>query len=254
MFCGPGENRDNNGKLGDEQVNKKLVMMMAAAGLVTFAGTFAIAWFTRTVPAVQHEGPDESIVADSSANLTLPEPGKSASRAVGDVGLKMKRAITEKQLKNLIYDIQQKMQEYNNKLKNLEVREHRLQVAHNLIEDDIEELNNLRIKLATTVATLKSERDKLLKSRIEIAQAEKANLETTAATFDMMKPDKACKIVANLTKMQSAGGRANFDDAVKILHYMKERTKAKLLAELVNSEPELAAVLCQRLKQIIEKE
>jgi flagellar motility protein MotE (MotC chaperone) len=43
-----------------------------------------------------------------------------------------------------------------------------------------------------------------------------------------------------------------FDDAVKILHYMGERTKAKLLAELVNTEPKLAASLCERLKQINE--
>jgi hypothetical protein len=39
---------------------------------------------------------------------------------------------------------------------------------------------------------------------------------------------------------------------VKILHYMTERTKAKVLAELVTSEPQLASLLCQRLKQISE--
>jgi hypothetical protein len=39
---------------------------------------------------------------------------------------------------------------------------------------------------------------------------------------------------------------------VKILHYMTERTKAKLLAEMVNSEPKLTAALCERLKQIAE--
>jgi flagellar motility protein MotE (MotC chaperone) len=44
------------------------------------------------------------------------------------------------------------------------------------------------------------------------------------------------------------------DDAVKILFYMTERTKAKLLAEMVTSEPKLAAILCQRLKRIVEQE
>jgi hypothetical protein len=34
---------------------------------------------------------------------------------------------------------------------------------------------------------------------------------------------------------------------------MTERTKAKLLAELVTSEPKLAAVLCERLKEIVEQ-
>jgi hypothetical protein len=42
------------------------------------------------------------------------------------------------------------------------------------------------------------------------------------------------------------------DDAVKILYYMTERTKAKLLAEIVTGEPKLAALLCQRLKLISE--
>jgi len=42
------------------------------------------------------------------------------------------------------------------------------------------------------------------------------------------------------------------EDAVKILYYMGERTKAKLLSEMVNSEPKLAAVLCEKLKRIVE--
>ena len=42
------------------------------------------------------------------------------------------------------------------------------------------------------------------------------------------------------------------DDAVKILHYMTDRTKAKVLAELSTAEPKLAAYFCQKLKQITE--
>jgi hypothetical protein len=33
---------------------------------------------------------------------------------------------------------------------------------------------------------------------------------------------------------------------------MTERTKAKLLAEMVNTEPQLTAVLCQKLKKVVE--
>jgi hypothetical protein len=51
-------------------------------------------------------------------------------------------------------------------------------------------------------------------------------------------------------EVDSGGG--GFDEAVKILHYMTERTKAKLLAELATSEPKLAAAMSRRLKQIIE--
>ncbi len=230
-------------------MNKKLIIMIAAAGLVSFAGAFAFAWLTKPAPAGGREISQEPTVADQGAELTLGQPGAFA----GTIGGKMKRVMTEKQLKSLVYDIRAKMQEYGDKLKSLRVREQRLQMAHNLIKNDIEELNNLRIELASAVAKLRSERDKLLKSRVEIAQAEKANLMLIAATYDKMKAEGASEILTNLSKMQTGKGD-NLDDAVKILHYMTERTRAKLLAELTTSEPQLAALLCQRLKQIIVEE
>ena len=235
-------------------MNKKLIIMIAVAGLVSFAGAFAFAWFTKTTPASRGDESSESTVARGKSELNLLQPEVAATGTVGTVGDKMKKAMTEKQLKSLIYDIQEKMQEYNDKLQNLQVREQRLQIAHSLIRNDIEELNNLRIELASTVASLKSERDKLHKSRVEIAQAEKANLISIAATYDKMNAASASKILTNMSKTQYGKGSNNLDDVVKILHYMTERTKAKLLAELVTSEPKLAAVLCRRLKQIVEKE
>jgi len=89
---------------------------------------------------------------------------------------------------------------------------------------------------------------------VEIAKSEKANLMSTAATYDKMAPASASKILVSLSKMQTASGGSNLDDPTKILHYMGERTRAKLLAELATSEPKLAAILCQKLKQIVEKD
>ena len=110
------------------------------------------------------------------------------------------------------------------------------------------------------IAGLKEERDKLLKTRLEISQAEKANLTTIATAYDKMDASSASKILASMCTGDVTGKQAGqvrlwasgFDDAVKILRYMSERTKAKLLAELVNTEPKLAAALCERLKQITE--
>ena len=235
-------------------MNKKLIIMTAVVGLVSLAGAFAFAWFTKTAPASQGDEPSEPAVAKRQDELNLLQPEATVIGSGGAVGNKMKKALTEKQLKSLIYDIQEKMQGYNNKLQSLQVREQRLQIAQSLIKNDIEELNNLRTELASTVASLKSERDKLLKSRVEIAQAEKANLISIAATYDKMKAAPASKILVNISRTQDGKGSYNLDDAVKILHYMTDRTKAKLLAELVTSEPKLAAALCQRLKQIVEKE
>lgn len=134
-------------------------------------------------------------------------------------------------------------------------------MTQDVLKEDIENLNTLRIELTSIIANLKSERDELHKSRLEIGQTEKTNLVSIAATYDKMDVTGASKIFTNMcaaqdtSEMQAieAGNvSSSFDDAVKILHYMTERTKAKLLAELATSEPALAAALCQRLKQIVE--
>ncbi|MHC4259622.1 MAG: zinc ribbon domain-containing protein [Planctomycetota bacterium] len=237
-------------------MSKKFIVIIAAGGLASFAAAFSIALLTqKTVPVSQQSGLDGSTVAGGVAtNLMGAQPGVTAGEGVGNIGLTMKGAITEKQLKTLVYDIQEKMKEYNEKLRQLQTREQRLEITQDLIKADIEELNNLRVELASTVARLKSERDKLINSRVEIAKAEKTNLMSTAATYDKMPSASAGKILVSLSKMQTSGGGINLDDPARILHYMTERTRAKLLAELATSEPKFAAALCQRLKQIVEKE
>jgi chromosome segregation ATPase len=245
---------------GDKPVNKKLIIMIAAAGLVSFTGTFILAWLTKkTAPQDQSHQISGPTLTGQKTELKVPQsetdtrvgsvigsPSPSEGRGSQEA---VKKAMTEKQLKNLVYEVREKINEYNNKLQDLERREQRLQGVQNTLKEDIEELNNLRIELASTIAGLKSERDKLNKSRIEIAETERDNLISIASAYDKMDAASAGKI---LTKMsQTENGSDN--DAVKILHYMAERTKAKLLAELVTSEPALAACFCQKLKQIVER-
>jgi len=238
-------------------VSKKLIIITAAAGLVSFAGAFVLGWLNKPPLA---SGPDESgqpTLAGGGAVPELPQPGAGVIGAVGTASDIEKKAMTEKQLKNLVFEVREKVQEYNNKLLDLEVREQRLQMAQDTLKQDIENLNDLRIELATIVANLKDERDKLLKSTLEVAQTEKANLVLIAASYDKMDASSAGKIMISLCTSQTQPDKVDsqssgFDEAVKILYYMTERTKAKLLAELTNTEPRLAAFLTQRLKQIVE--
>ena len=72
-----------------------------------------------------------------------------------------------------------------------------------------------------------------------------------AATYDKMNATGAADIFTNMSKMDTSESRG-LDDVVKILHFMNDRTKAKVLAEMVNTEPKLAAVLSQELKRIKE--
>lgn len=220
---------------------KKLILTIAA-GLISFGAMFAVAWFTAKAPAVAK--------AESPADKSTSAPKLPSPRALDEETEKrMRRAMTENQLKSLVYEVRERIQEYDEKLAGLRSREQRIGVAHRELKKDVGELNNLRVELASTIARLKEERSKLEKSRIEIAKTEQSNLMSIAATYDKMDPLPASTILTNMSKAQS--GSPN--DAIKILYYMGDRTKAELLAELANAEPSLAAYFCQKLKQMVEK-
>jgi hypothetical protein len=223
--------------------------MIAAAGLISFAGTFAFGWLTKK-PTPQAQSPEAKQTAPvQQAGLKLAQPQMpTVDGAAADD--KMKTAMTEKQLKELIYEVREKIKEYDYKLQELGMREQKLQTTQETFKKDIKELDNLRIELASTVSSIKSEQDKLLKSRIEIANIEKSNLVSIAATYDKMDAAQAGKILSNMNQVKNN----NADDAVKILYYMSERTKAKVLASIAETEPEISASFCQKLKQISAKE
>ena len=224
--------------------------MAAAAGLISFAGTFAFAWLTKpSAKSPSTESPQPTPAAEEPVP-ELPQPQITTAGGDSAIDSKMKKAMTEKQLKSLVYEVRENIQEYGSKLEGLKLHEQRLQMVQDTLKKDIEQLDNLRIELASTVASLKEERDKLLKSKVEIAQEEKSNLTSIAAAYDKMDAEAAGKILTNMSQAQNN----NADDAVKILYYMTDRTRAKLLAQLATSEPKLAAYFCKRLKEIVQRE
>ena len=238
-------------------MSKKLIIITAAAGVVSFAGAFVLGWFTQPPPASHPDESVQPVLADVETVPEFPQPGIGVIGVVGTASDREKKAMTEKQLKNLVFEVREKVQEYNDKLQDLDVQEQRMQRAQNMLKEDIKNLNNLRIELTSIVASLKDERDKLLKSRLEVAQTEKNNLVLIAATYDKMDASSAGKIVISMCASQTQPDKVDsqgsgFDEAVKILYYMTERTKAKLLAEITAAEPKLAAFLTRRLKQIVE--
>lgn len=234
-------------------MNKKILLITAAVGMLGFVGAFATGWLTR--PAAVMGSPPPTEANETGPTRTpngAPRQMLTTSPTATDDSANT-RAMTEEQLKDLIYEVREKIQEYNTKLNNLGKGEERLLMAQQTLKKDIETLNNLRVDLAATVANLKMERDMLLKTRIEVEQAEKGNLLAIAAAYDKMDAIRASEILTNMAVGQSQNGGArgvNIDDAVKILYFMQDRTKAKVLAELVIAEPALAALLCQKLKQV----
>jgi len=238
-------------------VSKKRIIIMAAAGLVSFGGALVIGWLTGSGQGIE---PNQATITGQESKLKPAQASIGIPSFTGTGETATKTATMERQLQDFIIDVREKMREYNSKLQSLQTREQRLQMTQDVLKKDINDLNNLRTEVSSMIARLKEERDKLLKTRLEISQAEKGNLTTVAAAYDKMDATSASKILASMctggvTQKQDGQVRlwaTGFDDAVKILHYMGERTKAKLLAELVNTEPKLAAALCERLKQINE--
>jgi len=240
-------------------VNKKLIIIiMAGAGFLSFSGAFVLARLTKSPAPAPPSGSAQSTTASSQAKLKEPYQQADSLGTTGMEEQTTEKTLAERHLKELIFDVREKMQEYDQKLQSLDKREQRLQIAQETLRKDIEDLDNLQVELSSVVVSLKNERDRLQKSRVEISKAEKTNLLSIAATYDKMDASSASQILTNMCTSQISkvgGGMQNsMDDAVKILHYMTERTKAKLLAELVSTEPKLAAVLCQRLKQVVERE
>jgi hypothetical protein len=242
---------------GVEPVNRKLILIAAALGLVSLAGGFATGWLTRPPAALGETGPTDGAGAGQPSSPTqgipaplMPSPLTTAPDPTGT------RALTEQQLKELIYQVRERIQEYDRKLLELEKEKERLQTAQQTLKKDIETLDRLRMDLAVSAAGLKGERDALLKTRIEIEQVEKTNLMAIAAAYDRMDAARAGEIFKSMVQGPTANGTtqtANADDAVKILRFMQERTKAKVLAEMAAADPALAADLSQRLKQVIER-
>jgi flagellar motility protein MotE (MotC chaperone) len=235
-------------------MKKKLIIITSIAGFVGFLGMFAFAWFTKPERPSQSPQAAQTAPVAQGANANTEIDKSQTTAAIRDVlkGGAPGPTTTDQQLQTLIYEVREKIQEYNLKLRGLDVREKRLQAAQDTLKKDIEEMRALRLELASAVVSLKNEQDKLLKSKVEIEKNETANLVSIAATYDKMDAESAAKILMNMVKSQNSD--TGSDDAVKILYYMTERTKAKVLASMAGVEPAASAYICQKLKRMITKE
>lgn len=223
--------------------------MIVVAAVASFSAAFSVSFVLGKKPAVASDvnAPAAAAsVASGQEVFQLPHPQVASPDD--------KRAIIEKQLSSMVYDVREKIRQYEAKLKELEQQEERIKLTQDTLKKDVEQLDNLRVELSTKIAGLKDEREKLLASRVKITQTEKTNLASVAATYDKMDAASASKILVNMSKMTEQDRKdAGLDEAVKILFYMTDRTKAKVLAEMVTTEPKLAAIVSDRLKKITEE-
>ena len=233
-------------------MNKKLIIIMLGAGLVGFSGMFALAWFTKPEPPIQTPQAAQAAAVNQETGTGINTSQNAGSIREILAGTSSRSTITDKELQTLIYEVREKIKEYNLKLRELDVQEKRLKTAQDGLGKDIEEMKELRLDLASTVVSLKNEQAILLNSKLEIEKVEAENLLSIAATYDKMDAESAAKILMSMVKNQNSSSGS--DDAVKILYYMTERTKAKVLASMADVEPAVSAYICQKLKKMITKE
>jgi hypothetical protein len=228
-------------------VNKKLLIIIAAAGLISFGGTFFLGMKTKKTPPSVAEA-NKPPAADANAeHLSLAGP---SMRIPGQSAVSTEQEdLAAKQLKDLVFEVREKMTDYDNKMKELELREKNLQAAKDTLKRDVNELEDLRVELTSTLSNIKSEQEKLAKTMVQITVTEETNLKSIAATYDKMDATQAGKILSSMAQ----SGKSS-DDAIKILYYMSERTKAKVLATIAETEPAISATFCQRLKKISVKD
>ena len=239
-------------------MNKKTIILIAIISVISFTASFGTFWIVRNV--LNKPLPETASAQQESMNPNQPSADINYDEFVeqatfhDEVSSKLQK-LTEDQLRAYIFDIREQMNEQKSRLSFISTREQQLSVTQNVISEDVKELDNLRITLAALVAEIKAEQQKLEKDMLEISQVEKENLVSIAAMYDKMDPTSASKIVTSMCKgpSQSSESSSGMEDAVKILKYMTDRTKAKLLAEVANTEPNLASVLCKRLKLTVEK-
>ena len=174
-------------------MSKKLIIIAAAGGLLTFAAAFFGARMLGRSPATVENAANTKAKTRPAAPAGQPqaEGSKAAtedSQTKAEENTEAAKGLTQKELKNLIYEVREKISSYENKEKEMALREARLQMTQETLKKDIDTLNQLKVELATMTANLKEQKNQLLETRTKIAKNEKVNLTSIALTYDKMDP------------------------------------------------------------------
>lgn len=201
-----------------------IVLVVVLAG-GAFAGAFLLSRHLNMRPAEAKAAPapDALAAAEKAAAPDVPR-------------------VEEKQLFELIKEVRQKVHDCQKRQEDLDEQERRLQITRQLVERESQDLENLRVQVAASVARLKEAQADIEKTRTAIAKDEEVNLRRVATVYDKMEAVAATRILEGMCANKQEG------DAAKILHFMSERSAAKVLAEF--SDKNAAAKLCDQLKRI----
>lgn len=227
-------------------MKKTQLIILALAGLFSFASTFTVNWVIKkkkaAVTVAQQAQEASSQRADSGTQGDFFDSMSLAAEATNpnDSG------ISERQLQHLIYDIRSKLKDHRDRQKALDTEAERIEISRLSMQEDIDRLNELQNKLNLTLAEIHQKETALKNTLTEIDALEKDNFQRLASTYEKMDATKAGLIMTTMAASNQ------LQDSVKILYYMNERMAGKLLAEIATKKPELASLICMQLKHVKE--
>lgn len=228
-------------------MKKTQIIILSLAGIFSFASAFTVSWFIKKNKMaalaqqvkLQEQLKEQTAAAQSSISPRIT-PVFSSDRA--------ESGMSERQLQHLIYDVRNKLKECNERQKMLDIEAERIEISRQSLQADIEHFNELRDKLNAALITINEKEESLRKSITEIDVIEKTNFQRLASTYEKMDSTQAGRIIVSMA------GSNQLQDPVKILYYMNERMAGKLLSEIATLKPELASLLCTKLKHVKENE
>jgi len=207
---------------------KKLLVIMGVLGLVSFATAFVLTQMFRTAPEVR-----------KTEEMIRQEQADRAALAGVET---LKLGPREIELEKLIKELKRKRAELHQRTRNLEQREKRIQVAINQLKAEAAELETLRVQLAAPLVRLNELKQGIDKTRVMIAQSEDAKLKALAKTFAAMPPESSGGIITSMCADE------RIDHAAKIVWYMNDRDRAKLLAAITDAK--VTGMLLERFTKI----
>lgn len=234
-------------------MNKKQIIITAGLGLICFASFFTVGLFTRTaeVEIIEDGIPSDAVVVDNLTDDDNPSGIAGVEENTGGVDFQAKQAnlnksLSEKALNSLVFEMRSKLSEFTVKEKMLAEKEGRIQLAIDELQKNVLDMEELRVKLTTTVSSIKQQQQILSDRMLRIGEVEKTNTIKIASMYDKMKPQQAGEIMINLAESNQ------LEYVVKIVYYMTERTSANLISEIGKDRPELSAIISDKMRWIEE--
>ena len=210
---------------------KKMVIVAGVLGVVSFGGAFVLTQMFRPAPAPDAQGPTTS---QQAANLALS-------------GLEsMQMSVRESKLENLTSELNRQKMDLSKRSRQLDNRERQIKVAAGQLAEAARDLESMRLQLAAPLVRLKSLKESLEQTRLTISREETTNLKGIAKTYEQMSTESSSKVI----EAMCTGNQIR--DAAKILQFMSDRGRAKLLSSL--SDQSLTARLFDMMKTIRQEE